>query len=169
MPRCKNCPPPPAKGYYYTGQENTPLGRGYSARFESEGTKMLGNNKNKRVYWVVSDGKWSEVKKKSSSSRNSSQRSNPKGGYYSSFEQPTEQPTMSEIYSEFKTYMDTQTDSSGIKSLLLTKNPDSYRLIKQIITRKAEFFLRNKRYPEGLASVFANEYFSNKYPHFRKN
>ena len=113
MPRCKNCPPPPAKGYYYTGQENTPLGRGYSARFEQEGTRMLGKNKK---YWVVYGGKWEEVKKKSSSSRNSSQRSNPKGSYYSSFEQPTEQPTMDQLYSEFETDMDAQTESSGIKT-----------------------------------------------------
>lgn len=66
MPRCKNCPPPPHKGYYYTGQENTPLGRGFSVRFEEEGKRMKGGD---GQFWIVSGGRWvkSSLKTKKSS------------------------------------------------------------------------------------------------------
>jgi len=43
MPRCKNC----VEGKpvsYYTGKENTPQGRGYCARYEKEGKKMMGKD-----------------------------------------------------------------------------------------------------------------------------
>lgn len=55
MPRCKNCPPLPNRGYYYTGNENTPLGRGFSARSEEEGKRMKGGD---GQFWIVSGGRW---------------------------------------------------------------------------------------------------------------
>lgn len=39
------------RGKYYSGKENTPLGKGYSAAGEKIGTKMRGRNGN--VYEVV--------------------------------------------------------------------------------------------------------------------
>jgi len=70
MPRCLNCPTPPKKGYYYNGEENTPLGKGYSARFEKEGKRMKGND---GKMYTVKNGKWIAVNK-----------SSPRGAFYSS-------------------------------------------------------------------------------------
>lgn len=58
MPRCKNCPSPPSRGYYYTGNENTPRGRGYCALFEREGKKMIGND---GKYYIVKNNRWVSV------------------------------------------------------------------------------------------------------------
>jgi hypothetical protein len=57
MPRCKNC-----DCCYYTGKENTPRGRGYSAKHEKIEKRM--KNKENRMYSVVStkSGKrWQKV------------------------------------------------------------------------------------------------------------
>lgn len=77
MPRCKNCPPPPHKGCYYTGNENTPLGRGFVARYEQEGKRMEGGD---GQFWTVSNGRW--VKK----NRNSNPRGWMMAGYNPSLE-----------------------------------------------------------------------------------
>lgn len=53
MPRCKNSP-----DVYYTGKENTPLGRGYSSRGEKEGQKRKG--KNGEMY-QIKNGRWSKI------------------------------------------------------------------------------------------------------------
>ena len=55
--RCKNC-----DGKYYTGKENTPLGRGYSAAVEKVGTKMRGRDGKTYVVKKYSNGKrWVHV------------------------------------------------------------------------------------------------------------
>lgn len=61
MPRCKNCPKHSFKPCYYTGLENTPRGKGYSAKYEDEGKRMKGTN---GKTYEVSGGKWILVKKK---------------------------------------------------------------------------------------------------------
>ena len=50
--RCKNC-----EDKYYTGKENTPLGRGYSASVEKVGTRMRGRDKRTYVVQKYSNGK----------------------------------------------------------------------------------------------------------------
>ena len=73
MPLCKNCPSPPAKGYYYTGQENTPLGKGYSACFEPVGKKMRGRDGKMYVVKKYKNGKrWTKLMSKTK--RNTSPR-----------------------------------------------------------------------------------------------
>lgn len=63
MPLCKNCPED--KKCYYTGKENNPRGKGYSAKYEPEGKRMQGRDK--KMY-VVKNGRWvkSVLKKKTS-------------------------------------------------------------------------------------------------------
>ena len=65
MPLCKNCPH--TAKVYYTGKENTPLGRGISARFEKLGQQRKGKDGN--MYLVVKVGDGKRWKGKSSSSR----------------------------------------------------------------------------------------------------
>lgn len=66
--RCKNC-----DGKYYSGKENTPLGRGYSAAVEKVGTKMRGLDKKTYVVKKYSNGKqWVHVS--SSGTRKTSPR-----------------------------------------------------------------------------------------------
>ena len=67
MPRCKNCPPSPTRGCYYTGKENTPRGKGYSAKYEKEGKKMRGRD---GEMYVVKNERWAKV---------GSKKGNPKG------------------------------------------------------------------------------------------
>lgn len=67
MPPCKNIPLS-EKLVYYTGQENTPRGNGYVARFEEEGKERTGTDGNR---YVAKNGRW--VRKKST------RNSNPKG------------------------------------------------------------------------------------------
>lgn len=58
--KCKNC-----EGKYYTGKENTPLGKGYSASVEKVGKRMKGRDGN--MYEVVKSGKgkrWLKVTSK---------------------------------------------------------------------------------------------------------
>lgn len=65
MPLCKNV----KKGEkcYYTGKENTPRGRGYSAKYEKEGKKMKGRD---GEMYVVKGERWVKVV---------SRKGNPKG------------------------------------------------------------------------------------------
>jgi hypothetical protein len=84
MPRCLNCPPPPAKGYYYSGDEKTPLGRGYSAKFISEGETMKGKD---RKNYVSQNGRWNLVTKKSLVSPN--RKHSPRGRLYKTWENMT--------------------------------------------------------------------------------
>ncbi len=82
MPRCKNCPPPPHKGCYYTGKENTPLGRGWSARYEESGKRMKGTD---GKYYQSNGDRW--VKVVSKGKRNT----NPRGALYNGIRQKFEQ------------------------------------------------------------------------------
>lgn len=61
MPLCNNCPE--SEKVYYTGEENTPLGRGISARFEKIGQKRKGKDGKMYIVVKVVNGKrWKLVK-----------------------------------------------------------------------------------------------------------
>lgn len=92
MPRCKNCPPPPHKGHYYTGKENTPRGKGYCARFEKEGKKMKGTDG--KMYRAVK-GKWTKNKPSESA------RTNPRGFFDRNRSFSTDEITFEKIQSVF--------------------------------------------------------------------
>ena len=70
MPRCLNCPAPPAKGYYYSGDEKTPLGRGYSAKF-ADGETMKGKDRKK---YISQKGRWKLSEKET--------RISPRGSFF---------------------------------------------------------------------------------------
>ena len=57
MPRCKNSEKP----CYYTGKEDTPRGKGYSAKYEDEGKKMKGTD---GKMYKVSGNRWVILKSK---------------------------------------------------------------------------------------------------------
>lgn len=68
MPLCKNCPD--SEKVYYSGKENTPLGRGFSARFEEIGQRRKGTTR--ETFEVVQVGtgsgkRWRSVARISSS------------------------------------------------------------------------------------------------------
>lgn len=63
--KCKNC-----DEKYYTGKENTPLGRGYSAAVEKVGTKMKGRDGKMYVVKKYKNGKrWTSSKIRHTSPR----------------------------------------------------------------------------------------------------
>jgi hypothetical protein len=57
---CKNCPPKSLVKKYYTGKENSPLGKGYSSYFEIVGKKRMGNDGKKWAVVQIANGtkKW---------------------------------------------------------------------------------------------------------------
>lgn len=72
--KCKNC-----EGKYYTGKENTPLGRGFSASAEKIGKRMKG--KDGKMYEVVKSGKgkrWARVTSTKKTDPSSKRKTSPR-------------------------------------------------------------------------------------------
>lgn len=72
--KCKNC-----EGKYYTGKENTPLGRGFSASAEKIGKRMKG--KDGKMYEVVKSGKgkrWTRVTSTKKTDPSSKRKTSPR-------------------------------------------------------------------------------------------
>lgn len=68
MPRCKNVPDD-EKPIYYKGNELSPKGRGYVARFDQEGKERIGLDRQK---YIVKNGRWVlKTSKRKSSPRGS--------------------------------------------------------------------------------------------------
>lgn len=68
--KCKNC-----DDKYYTGEENTPLGRGYSASVEKVGTEMKGKDRKMYVVKKYKNGKrWVRIS-------SASKQKNPQGWF----------------------------------------------------------------------------------------